>query len=155
MIFDDNKPQVLIIAKKLIYNILDLPIENIVLEAEGEGEGYNACQFTLKNHLIKFRSGKITPKKKGQFITFWKRSKSGPIIPYEAIDPFDFLVISLNTKTRFGQFIFPKSALLKYGIVSKNGKVENELCEFILPGINLIINNLKQISSGSYNIFLR
>ncbi len=118
--FDNNKPQALIIAEELIYKPAGLSIENILLESEGEA--YSACQFTLNNRLIKFRSGKITPTKKGQFVTFWKRSEAGPIIPYDAKDHFDFLIISVNTKTYLGYFIFPKSALIQYGLVSKDGK---------------------------------
>lgn len=118
--FDDNKPQALVIAEKLIYNPLGLSIKNLMLEVEGKE--YSACQFTLNNYLIKFRSGKITPTKRGQFVTFWKRSESGPIMPYDAKDHFDFLTVSVNTKTYLGYFIFPKYALIKYGLISEHEK---------------------------------
>ncbi len=120
MNFNNSKPHALIIVEELIYNPIGLYCKNIRLEIESKE--YEACEFTMNNHLIKFRSGKITPTKVGQFVTFWKRIGSGPIMPYDISDTFDFLVISVRNKNHFGQFIFPKYALYKYGLVSKGGK---------------------------------
>ena len=67
------------------------------------------------------RIGKTTPKKHGQFVTLWNRSKDGIIIPLDAADEFDFVVICVRKESNFGQFVFPKSALLEKGILSVNG----------------------------------
>jgi len=45
--------------------------------------------------------------------------------PYSEIDEFDILIINVKTENKFGQFIFPKSILIKKRIIStlkKEGK---------------------------------
>jgi hypothetical protein len=37
---------------------------------ENESADYGTSEFTLNNYAIKFRVGKITPTKVGQFVTF-------------------------------------------------------------------------------------
>ena len=44
------------------------------LKKEPEGKEYDACQFKLNGMNIICRSSKVTPKKIGQFVTFWKRN---------------------------------------------------------------------------------
>jgi hypothetical protein len=89
---------------------------------EVESSEYGACDFKLSNKKIKFRIAKITPKKVGQFVTLWKRIGSGPILPYDLEDPFDFYVVSVRTCEGFGQFVFPKNVLYDRGIISKDGR---------------------------------
>lgn len=108
----------LLLAEDLIYKPSGLVLEN--LKIEDEGADYGAAEFTLNNHFIKFRVGKITPTKAGQFVTFWKRIDKGPIAPYDLNDSFDFLIISARNENNFGQFIFPKSVLYEKRIVSLN-----------------------------------
>lgn len=60
---------------------------------ESESQDYSACTFQTGNKSIHFRKAKITPKKIGQFVTFWKRTGSGPIAPYDLHDSFDLLVV--------------------------------------------------------------
>ncbi len=64
------------------------------------------------------RVAKITPTKNGQFVTFWKRSFEGPIIPYDVSDPFDLLVVSVKNAEQCGRFVFPKDILVKQGVIS-------------------------------------
>ena len=72
---------------------------------------------------IQFREAKITPKKIGQFVTFWQRDLvTGKIKPFDFSDDFDLLVVSVSDKKEVGHFIFPKEILLKENIISKNGK---------------------------------
>lgn len=96
----------LLLAEELVYKPSGLILQN--LKTENESADYGAAEFTIKNHFIKFRTGKITPTKVGQFVTFWKRIGKGPILPYDFNDPFDFLVVSARAENEFGQF-------LKYG----------------------------------------
>jgi len=110
----------LLLAEDLIYKPFGLILQN--LKVEDESADYGASEFTIKNHSVKFRAGKITPTKVGQFVTFWKRIGEGPILPYEFTDSFDFLVVSVRAENHFGQFVFPKAVLCKKGIVSCNGK---------------------------------
>ncbi|WP_236974087.1 MepB family protein [Membranihabitans maritimus] len=92
---------------------------------ELEGKEYNACQFTVNGRKVLCRNAKITPKKKGQFVTFWKRLEKGSIAPFSDTDPIDFYIVNVSKEKFFGQFVFPKSVLIEKGIItteSKEGK---------------------------------
>ncbi len=91
-------------------------------KTEDESVDYGASEFTINSRFVKFRVGKITPKKVGQFVTFWKRIGKGPILPYDLSDSFDFLVVSVHAEKHFGQFVFPKAVLCEKGVLSCNGK---------------------------------
>jgi len=110
----------LVLAKRFVYDKLDFSFSNF--KEESESEEYAACTFLLDNHLIKFRTSKITPTKVGQFVTLWKRNEAGITCPHEDSDPFDLYVISVRKENKFGQFVFPKSALIKQGILSTSEK---------------------------------
>lgn len=87
-----------------------------------ENKAYGACVFDMNQKHIAFRAAKITPTKNGQFVVFWKRAASGETIPYDTSDAFDMLIISVRNGDQLGQFIFPKSVLSKYGLISTDGK---------------------------------
>ncbi len=108
----------LTIAQKYAYNAIGLSYTKLVIEKESQE--YGACEFLLNNHIVKFRVSKITPTKIGQFVTFWKRIGSGPILPYDVEDQFDILIVNVRYGDRLGQFVFPKSILLMHGILSQN-----------------------------------
>jgi len=110
-------------VKETVYDNSILVISDLVIESEGKA--YKACNFKLNGLHIICRNAKITPKKIGQFVTFWKRNQSGITEPFSETDEFDFYVINVLKEDRIGQFIFPKSVLIKKGIVSttlKDGK---------------------------------
>ncbi len=108
------------IALAYAYSPSGLVITNFTRETESQE--YGACQFKLNNKRIIFRIAKITPHKIGQFVTCWKRLDSGPITPYDTSDQFDFFVINVRQNLNLGQFVFPKSVLLKHGIISQNSE---------------------------------
>ena len=89
---------------------------------EIESSEYQACSFKINNKTVQYRHAKITPTKNGQFVTIWKRIGKRPIQPYDSSDYIDLFVVTVKTKNHFGQFIFPKSALIKQGVFSMNGK---------------------------------
>lgn len=94
-------------------------------KTETESKEYDACRFELNGRKIISRNSKITPKKVGQFVTFWKRNGNSPIEPFEENDQIDFYAVNVRTENEFGQFVFPKSVLIKKGIIStekKDGK---------------------------------
>ena len=93
-----------------------LHCNNFTLEAESQE--YEACQFQINDNKIHYRKAKITPKKEGQFVTFWKRIPSGIIAPFEDNDNFDFLIVAVENEIESGWFIFPKSILVSKKIVS-------------------------------------
>jgi len=118
-LLDDMYPE-LMAAQQLAYEPCGLICKNISKDAESEE--YSACEFEMNNRSIKFRTGKITPTKIGQFVTLWKRSGNGPILPFDMADPIDLFVVSVRSAERFGQFVFPKAVLLEKGVLSNFGK---------------------------------
>ena len=103
-----------------VYQTSNLNISNF--ELEQESKEYKACRFQLKNHTIICRDSKITPKKVGQFVTFWKRIENGPISPFEEQDTFDYFIINVQKGDLLGQFVIPKEVLIKKGIISTQKK---------------------------------
>ncbi|CAM4357159.1 MepB family protein [Gillisia hiemivivida] len=85
---------------------------------EKESKKYDACNFKLNDLSIICRKSKITAKKAGQFVTFWKRNDSGIIEPFQENDDFDFFVVNVKSTHLFGQFVFPKSELINQKIIS-------------------------------------
>ncbi|MBF4518805.1 MepB family protein [Flavobacterium sp. ANB] len=116
-------PNDLIITKELVYD--NCNFECTEPQPEMESQEYDAFDFQINNLNIKFRSAKITPTKTGQFVTLWKRNKTGIIEPFDFSDAIDFVIVNVRKNDSFGQFIFPKSVLLQKGIFStatKEGK---------------------------------
>ncbi|SRX54177.1 MepB family protein [Aequorivita sp. CIP111184] len=106
-----------------MYRNCGLNISNFITEPESKE--YNACQFNIDGRLAISRTAKITPKKMGQFVTFWKRNTQGITEPFSEADNFYFYTINVKKENRQGQFVFPKSILIAKGIVStqkKDGK---------------------------------
>lgn len=109
--------------KTEVYDKCSLEISDFIEELEGVG--YDACQFKLNGMKVICRSSRITPKKVGQFVTFWKRNEKGITEPFNETDTIDFYVINVNSENNSGQFVFPKSILINKGIIStkiKDGK---------------------------------
>ena len=109
--------------KTEVYEKCSLEISEFITEPESKA--YDACRFKLNGTRIVSRSSKITPKKVGQFVTFWKRTGNGPIEPFDEQDPVDFYVVNVRSAEAFGQFVFPKEVLLKKGIIltaTRSGK---------------------------------
>ena len=103
-----------------IYKNCSFRITNFRLEIESKE--YDGCQFELNDLSIVSRKAKITPKKVGQFVTFWKRNKSGIIEPFQENDTIDFYVVNVKSNYLFGQFVFPKAVLISQGIISTKNK---------------------------------
>ncbi|EOQ97537.1 MepB protein [Leptospira wolbachii serovar Codice str. CDC] len=115
-------PPFLMNIKESLFDLLGLVITNIQLEPESAE--YDACYFQTQKQNIRFRKAKITPTKVGQFVTLWKRSKAGPIEPFNIKDDIDIYIIATNNKNRMGNFLFTKQILNEKGILS--GKQEGK-----------------------------
>ncbi len=116
---DNNLNQI----EKAVFQQCGFNVTNFQLEIESRA--YYACQFELNGRKVFSRNAKQTPKKIGQFVTFWKRDEDKPIEPFEETDQFDFLIVNVRNQQQLGQFVFPKSILLNKGIIStakKEGK---------------------------------
>ena len=103
-----------------IYNPCSFTISNF--EMEPEGAAYEASQFSLNQSHIICRTAKITPKKIGQFVTFWNRNAEGVTQPFCETDPFDFYVINVCKDELMGQFVIPKAIGITKGLVSTKTK---------------------------------
>lgn len=110
----------LLAAQKFAYEPSGLIYTKLLQEAESKE--YSACTFEMNGRRIKFRTGKVTPLKVGQFVTLWKRIGDGVILPHDMADPIDLFVVSVRNAEYFGQFVFPKAILCEQNIVSKEGK---------------------------------
>ena len=121
--------------KTEVYGKCALELSNFMLEEESKE--YDACRFELNGRNVRSRTAKITPKKAGQFVTFWKRNGNGPIEPFNATDPIDFFVVNVRTDNALGQFVFPKSVLIKKGILSTEGK-EGKRAFRVYPNWDLV-----------------
>lgn len=106
--------------KDEIYNRCGFNISGF--KTQPEGKEYNACAFLLNGLNVLSRTAKITPKKVGQFVTFWKRKETGQIEPFGENDHVDFYIVNVRTNHKFGQFVFPKSILIKKEILSTTKK---------------------------------
>lgn len=106
--------------KSKVYDKCNFNITNFQFETESRE--YDACQFELNGFRIISRKAKITPKKKGQFVTFWKRNRNEIIEPFDLTDEIDFYVVNVWAENKLGQFVFPKSVLIDKGIISTETK---------------------------------
>jgi hypothetical protein len=76
----------------------------------------------MNNMQVRFRAGKTTPKKMGQFVVLWKRALNGLITPFDVLDPIDLFIISARYDKYFGQFVFPKKILHEKGFIAEKNK---------------------------------
>ncbi|WP_317196446.1 MepB family protein [Winogradskyella sp. SM1960] len=106
--------------KTEIYDNIKLEISDF--KKELESQEYYACRFKLNGKNIISRNGKITSKKIGQFVTFWNRNKNGVTQPFNETERIDFYTVNVRAENQFGQFVFPKSELIKKGIISTQKK---------------------------------
>lgn len=113
-------PADLSLSKEIVYDKAELALDS--LEKESESDEYGAYRFLLNNKNICYREAKITPTKTGQFVTLWKRNQTGTIEPFDYSDAIDFVIVNVRKDQNWGQFIFPKKALLEKGIFSTQNK---------------------------------
>jgi hypothetical protein len=109
------------IIKELVYDKCKIKCNIGDLILEKESAKYAGCSLKLNACYAKLRIAKITPTKKGQFVTLWKRnSHSSQAEPYNIKDNFDLYIIITRKNNKLGQFIFPKKILYDHGILSDN-----------------------------------
>ncbi|PCI34762.1 MAG: MepB family protein [Flavobacteriaceae bacterium] len=89
---------------------------------EKESQKYKACSLKLKEKQIIYRHAHTTPKKVGQFVTFWKRDTNKQTAPLSESDTFDYFIIVTEKDTNIGYFKFPKLILIEKGIISSEHK---------------------------------
>lgn len=99
---------------------LNIHINEIVIDSNAID--YNGYQFTLNLQLVIFRTSKTTPTKIGQFVTFYKRNELAITEPFHNHDVVEYYIIWCEKDSNKGVFIFPKSALLIFNILSSANK---------------------------------
>lgn len=92
------------------------------IESDLECGEYLGLNLKLNEVSIKFRKGKMTQKKPGFFVTFWKRNLDGITEPFHSHDDFELLLIAAENQEKFGVFVFPKSFLIESKILKNNTK---------------------------------
>jgi hypothetical protein len=137
--------------KNEVYDKCELQISDF--ENELESTEYIACNFKLNGVNIICRTAKITPKKTGQFVTFWKRNVYGLIEPFYETDNITFYVVNVRIKNKLGQFVFPKSMLIQKGIISTDKK-EGKRAFRVYPPWDITLNKqAKQTQEWQLNYF--
>jgi hypothetical protein len=115
----------------------DNVFSNLVLNLN-QGD-YFGCSFDFFSKKIEFRISKKTPLKCGQFVTFWKHNSAKKSIPYSSSDDVDFFIVLAKSEINEGYFVFPKSVLVKYGVLSQ-GKTEGKRGFRIYPSWDIPSN---------------
>ncbi|WP_255579398.1 MepB family protein [Cryobacterium sp. PAMC25264] len=85
--------------------------------AEIDNADYGAAFTRMGKRRLRFRVGRVTPRKVGLFVAVWRRSPSGSTEPFQ-VDDVDHLVVLTREGQHTGLFVFPRSALQRHGIVS-------------------------------------
>jgi len=104
-------------TEKIVCDKTGFIISNIKLDLESKD--YFGSTYKINNKNVISRKSKITPKKLGQFVTFWKRNKEGITEPFTNTDVFDY-----------------KTYLKQKVLFLHLRKEVNEVLEFILVGLN-------------------
>lgn len=136
----------------MIYDKCGFELTNLKLASESIE--YSACSFNLNGKTIQHRVSKITPTKIGQFVTIWKRNKDGITEPFDNSDDIDFIIITSKLDDNLGQFIFPKSVLADYGIITKNGKEGKRGIRVYPPWDKVTSNQAKRTQRWQSTYFL-
>lgn len=83
---------------------------------------YGGYSLVVNGKHVVFRIAKTTPTKLGQFVTLWKRIGNSLPLPFHEDDQIDLFVVNVSKGAHVGQFIFPKAALIKQGVMSSKNK---------------------------------
>jgi hypothetical protein len=113
-------PDDLLLAKSLVFDSCRFTATIPIVESENAA--YGGYFFRLGDYGVRFRIAKITPKKKGFFVTCWRRAGDGSTKPFESEHCGDLLIVSVRSDLEFGQFVFSRQVLVEYGLVSVNGQ---------------------------------
>lgn len=83
---------------------------------------YGAAVARVGAAKVRYRVGKLTPRKVGAFVAVWRRAPDGSTEPFPAEEDIDLLIITVREGPDFGVFVFPKAALVDHRIVSMGGR---------------------------------
>lgn len=101
-----------------IETILGGQLENIVIETQNAE--YNGVTFDFNEEKYRFRTGKITPKKKGAFVVMWKKDENNKNEPYHVDNFPDYLCVIIEDDEQ-GFLLIPRKELVKNKVISSDG----------------------------------
>ena len=88
------------------------------LIVEHEAAEYSGLNFILNESTYTYRTVKCTPKKAGFFVTFWRRNEDRITEPFSEFNTTDFLLLGVDYEGEKGYFLFDRTTLLNYGIIT-------------------------------------
>lgn len=106
---------------RIIDVFTDLGFDCSSVLIESENVKYGAAILSVGQSTVRFRVGKVTPKKEGLFVAVWSRGIRGLTEPLPVEDAADVLVVTAMNGSRCGIFGFPKEVLVERDIFSVNG----------------------------------
>ena len=128
--------------------------EEFSLKLEEQNSDYEGAIFQLSHHIYRMRLAKLTPKKKGYFVAVWEKDSTGVNQAYRYENSPETLIISIIAGEKCGQFIFPKSALLTYGIL-KNATQKGKMAFRVYPSWVVNLNaTAKKTQAWQINYFV-
>lgn len=90
---------------------------------EEQGSDYEAGTVTLDGQTWHIRTARVTPKKPGAFVAFWRRDDAThETRPFEAGEVGAGLMVFVRDGERFGVFRFTAAHLGRLGITSGGGE---------------------------------
>ena len=134
--------------------LLALQAQNIqAVTVDAEASDYAGLQFGYGKGTFIFRQAKITPKKAGAFVTFWKRDAQQQTVPYQDSDDFDYYMILIQEGEQLGLFLFPKQVLIAQKYVSsahREGKRGFRIYPPALQNLNTQASKTQRWQSAYY-----
>lgn len=116
-----NLPQDLLFALDGLYAQAGVRVTGTP-RREPESGDYGACRLGLDGRPAVFRVARTTPTKVGQFVTLWKRpAPDGEIAPFDSADDIELVIVAVADAARRGQFVFDRQALIRHGVMSRDG----------------------------------
>lgn len=109
-----------VVGSRRLFEQAGLAIGTVLPEADNAE--YGAAVATIGSAAVRYRVGKLTPKKPGAFVAVWRRAPTGSTEPFPDDDGIDVLAIVVRDGSEFGQFLFPTGVLREQGIVSVSGR---------------------------------
>jgi hypothetical protein len=143
----------LLLAKSLVFDRLGFTC--LAPVPEPESAEYGAFALSINGLSARFRVAKTTPTKVGLFVTLWQRSDAGPIRPFDSEDGIDLVIISVRQASNFGHFVFPRSELIKRGVMSLNGVGGKRAIRVYPPWVTTTSTQAKSTQRWQIEQFLR
>jgi hypothetical protein len=141
------------LAKSLVFDRLGFTCSAPV--AEPESAEYGAFALSINGLSARFRVAKTTPTKVGLFVTSWQRSDAGLIRPFDSEDGIDLTIISVRQASNFGHLVFPRSKLIKRGVMSLNGVGGKRAIRVYPPWVTTTSTQAKSTQRWQIEQFLR